>query len=157
LVDALLTASRALVGVAARSLAAVTEADGVTLPQYRALVVLATRPGTGVNDLADALDIHPSTATRLCDRLVAKQLVERVAGVADRRSIELHLAPAGRRLVATVASRRRREVAAIAARMSPADQRRALHGLQAFAAATGEPVGIDLFGWHAAEAVGDER
>ena len=39
--DAVLTASRALVGVAARSLA-VVDAD-VTLPQYRALVVLAAR------------------------------------------------------------------------------------------------------------------
>ena len=41
LTDALLTASRALVAVAARSLAAVD--DDVTLPQYRALVVLASQ------------------------------------------------------------------------------------------------------------------
>jgi hypothetical protein len=39
--DAVLTASRALVGVAARSLA-IVDAE-VTLPQYRALVVLAPR------------------------------------------------------------------------------------------------------------------
>ena len=41
LVDTVLAASRALVAVAARSLAAA--GDDVTLPQYRALVVLAAR------------------------------------------------------------------------------------------------------------------
>ena len=41
LVDTVLAASRALVAVAARSLAAA--GDEVTLPQYRALVVLAAR------------------------------------------------------------------------------------------------------------------
>jgi DNA-binding Lrp family transcriptional regulator len=71
--DAVLTASRALVGVAARSLAVVD--PEVTLPQYRALVVLASRGPRLVGELAEALVIHPSTATRLCDRLVAKKLV----------------------------------------------------------------------------------
>ena len=61
--------------VAARSLAAVD--DDVTLPQYRALVVLAARGPQLVGQLADTLAVHPSTATRLCDRLVVKKLVER--------------------------------------------------------------------------------
>ncbi|MGZ6975501.1 MAG: MarR family transcriptional regulator, partial [Acidimicrobiia bacterium] len=58
--DAVLLASRALVGVAARSLAEVE--DEVTLPQFRALVVLATAD-RNLGDLAEALDVHPSTAT----------------------------------------------------------------------------------------------
>jgi len=44
-VDTVLAASRALVAVAARSLAAA--GDEVTLPQYRALVVLAARGPRG--------------------------------------------------------------------------------------------------------------
>ena len=68
-----LLASRALVGVAARSLAGVEEQ--VTLVQYRALVLLDAGP-QNVGTLAKALGIHPSTATRLCDRLTTKGLVK---------------------------------------------------------------------------------
>ena len=69
--DAVLVASRALVGVAARSLAE-TE-DTVTLVQYRALVLLAARGEMNVGTLAEALAVHQSTATRLCDRLVKRR------------------------------------------------------------------------------------
>ena len=48
--DAVLVASRALVGIAARSLAAVE--DTVTLVQYRALVLLASRGEMNVGTLA---------------------------------------------------------------------------------------------------------
>lgn len=50
LVDTVLAASRALVAVAARSLAAA--GDEVTLPQYRALVVLAAAGPQGMAELA---------------------------------------------------------------------------------------------------------
>ena len=74
-VDAVLRASRVLLAVAVRSLAAVDH--DVTLPQYRALVVLASRGPQRPTGLADALGVHPSTITRLCDRLVGKRLVQR--------------------------------------------------------------------------------
>src|SRR4029077_10764902 len=66
--DAVLRASRVLVSVAARSLAGVDH--DVPLPQYRALVVLASRGPQRPTELAEALAVHPSTVTRLCDRLV---------------------------------------------------------------------------------------
>lgn len=144
LTDALLRASRALVGVAARSLG---DADEVTLAQYRALVVLAGTPGLPTGELASALDIQPSTATRLCDRLVRKGLIERAQAEADRRETTLRLSPTGRRLVARVTARRRREVAAIVGRMPPAEAAAGVAALAAFAAAAGEPPGVDLFGW----------
>jgi hypothetical protein len=65
LVDAVLGASRALVAVAARSLA--TVAEDVTLAQYRALIELASRGPQRLADLATALGVEPSTATRMCD------------------------------------------------------------------------------------------
>lgn len=145
-VDAFLLASRALVGVAARSLA---EAGDITLPQYRALIVVATRPGVTVSDLAEALDVHGSTATRLCDRLVRKQLLLRSQGTEDRRSTELRLAAAGRRLVERVTDRRRRDIATIAAALPPEVFAQAVASLDAFAEAAGEPAGVDLFGWDA--------
>jgi DNA-binding MarR family transcriptional regulator len=142
--DVFLIASRALVGVAARSLADVEE---VTLPQFRALVVLASRGSLTVSELAHRLDIHPSTATRLCDRLVRKRLIRRVEGRPDRRETDIVLASAGRRLVDRVTSRRRRDLAAIAKRMSAEERQYALAGLRAFAEAAGENPDATLFGW----------
>jgi DNA-binding MarR family transcriptional regulator len=141
-----LVASRALVAIAARSLA---DADDITLPQFRALVVLSTHPGTTVSDLAAALDIHPTTATRLTDRLVRKRLVRRMGRPEDRRITELHLTEAGSELVRRVTQRRQRDVADIVRRM-PRDTWPALNrALEAFTAAAGEPDDVDLFAWEA--------
>ena len=104
LVDTVLAASRALVAVAARSLAAA--GDEVTLPQYRALVVLAASGPQGTADLAAALAVNPPTATRMCDRLVRKGLVRRHRQAGDRRTVRIALTPAGRDLVADVTMRR---------------------------------------------------
>src|ERR1700759_4004882 len=87
LVDTGLAASGALVAVAARSLAAA--GDEVTLPQYRALVVLAARGPRGTAELAAALAVNPSTATRMCDRLVRKGLVRRHRQPGDPRPIRI--------------------------------------------------------------------
>jgi hypothetical protein len=67
------TASRTLVGVATRSPGAA--AEHTTIAQYRALVVLASRGPLRLIDLAEALDVAPSTAGRMGDRLVREQLV----------------------------------------------------------------------------------
>ncbi|MEO5679888.1 MAG: MarR family transcriptional regulator [Acidimicrobiales bacterium] len=149
-VDALVVASRVLVGVAAASLA---DAQGVTLPQFRALVVLASRPGLTVTELGDALGIHSSTATRLCDRLVAKKLVRRAHRAEDRRVVELRLAAGGRRLVEAVTARRRAAIRSNAARLPPSVLDSTVASLQAFAEAAGEPAGDDLFGWQLVTAV----
>jgi len=135
-VDAVLRASRVLVSVAARSLAGVT--NTVTLPQYRALVVLASRGPQNAGALADALGVHVSTLTRLCDRLVNKDLVVRRESSSSRREVELSLTARGRRLVKSVTERRRREIAAIVARV-PASRRPAMvRALQTFGEAAGE-------------------
>ena len=154
--EALLAASRALVALAARSLAGL---DGdVTLPQYRALVVLATRGPQRVVDISAELGVSPSTGTRLCDRLVRKGVVRRTRSATDRREVRLSLTSAGRDLVDEVTQRRREEltrvVAAIPQRWHPAVTR----ALLAFAAASGEvPEGQWWLGWSAGEADGSER
>jgi DNA-binding MarR family transcriptional regulator len=134
--EALLIASRALIGVATRSIA--ESADDVTLPQYRALFVLATRGPQTVGSLADSLSVHPSTATRLCDRLVAKRLVLRKPTPESRREVSVSLAARGRRLVDEVTARRRDDIAAIVRRMPVESRAAAVEALRAFAAAAGE-------------------
>ena len=135
-VDAVVGASRALVAIAARSLGAAGE--DVTLPQYRALVVLASRGPQRVVDLAGFLDVTASTATRMCDRLVRKGLVQRQRSSSDRRAVRVRISSAGRDLVAAVTQRRRREVQAIVERMPTADRERLVTTLRMFSDAAGE-------------------
>ena len=143
--DAVLLASRALVGVAARSLADVE--DEVTLPQFRALVVLATSD-RNLGELADALDVHPSTATRLCSRLETKGLITRRPATESRRELVVSLTHRGRKLVDDVTRRRRREITRIVDRISERDQRVLVHALGVFADAAGEaPEPSWSFGW----------
>src|ERR1700722_19127437 len=97
IIDAVLSASRVLVAVAARSLGDV--AEEVTLTQYRTLVVLASRGPQSLADLAEAVDVTPPTATRMCDRLVRKGLIVRRHDRGDRRLIRLTLAKRGHELV----------------------------------------------------------
>lgn len=136
--DAVLSASTALVAVAARSLSAV--AEDVTLPQFRALVVLSSRTAPSMSALADALDCSPSTATRLCDRLVRKGLVARNHSESNRREVEVDLTDDGRRLVDQVRKGRRLEIARIVAEVPVAQRQPMVAALRAFAAAAGEPV-----------------
>ena len=136
--EALLVASRALLAVAARSIA--ESSEDVTLPQYRALFVLSSRGPQTVGGLAESLKVHPSTATRLCDRLVTKHLVLRKPMPENRREVSISLAARGRRLVDEVTAKRRKDIAAIVRRM-PADTRKpAVDALRAFALAAGETV-----------------
>jgi DNA-binding MarR family transcriptional regulator len=119
-VEAVLGASRVLVAVAARSLAEV--AEEVTLPQYRALVVLVSRGPQRVSSLAEALAVAPPTATRMCDRLVRKGLVRRRASSEDRREVWLSVTPTGRELVDQVTERRRGEITALLAEIPASEQ-----------------------------------
>ncbi|WP_149831305.1 MarR family winged helix-turn-helix transcriptional regulator [Streptomyces tailanensis] len=135
---AVLTASRLLVAVSARSLAEVEER--VTLPQFRMLVVLSTRGATKLVTLADALQVAPSTAMRMIDRLIAAGLADRQANPDNRRETVLRLTEEGRRTVEDVTGSRRAEIAGIVARLAP-DQRAALvDALTAFNEAGGEPL-----------------
>lgn len=129
-------ASRALLAVSARSLAAVEE--DVTLPQYRALVVLGQHGPRRPVDLAAALTVTPSTATRMCDRLVMKSLVVRDRSGHDRRAVTVSLSQIGQDVVREVTARRRAELRALLDPM-PRERRAAVvEGLRLFSDAAGE-------------------
>jgi DNA-binding MarR family transcriptional regulator len=149
-VDAVVGASRALVAIAARSLGAAGEE--VTLPQYRALVVLASRGAQRVVDLAGYLDVTASTATRMCDRLIRKGLVRRQRQSSDRRSVHVSISASGRELVAAVTRRRRQEVEEIVQRMSAQQRDELVATLRMFAEAAGEvPEQNWSLGWEASD------
>ena len=135
-VDAVLTASRSMVAVATRSLGAA--AEETTIAQYRALVVLASRGPQRLVDLAEALAVAPSTAGRMCDRLVRKGLIRRHRTRADRRVVQVSVTPAGRRVVDEATTRRRALIAEILAKLPVPAQQAVAQALREFADAAGE-------------------
>jgi DNA-binding MarR family transcriptional regulator len=135
-IDAVLSASRVLVAVAARSLSDI--AEKVTLTQYRTLVVLASRGPQNLVGLAEAVGVTPATATRMCDRLVKKKLVVRQSELDDRRQIRLALTKKGIKLISAVTDRRRREIETILRAIDPKEQNVLVLALGQFAAAAGE-------------------
>ncbi|HSS10077.1 MAG TPA: MarR family winged helix-turn-helix transcriptional regulator [Acidimicrobiales bacterium] len=136
LVDAVMLASRALIAVSARSLSAAP--IPVTLPQYRVLVVLASRGPQRPSALADELGTAPSSMTRMCDRLGQKKLIERRTNEEDRREVETLIAPAGQAVVDSVTKRRRREIRRILSSIPTKQQELVVEALSAFGLAAGE-------------------
>ena len=134
-VNAVLSASRALVAVAARSLA--DAAEQVTLAQYRTLVILASQGPSSLAQLAENVGVAPATATRMCDRLVRKGLIRRRAVKDNRRQVSLTLSDAGRKLVDDVTARRRDEIERIVSAMSLGEQDVLVQALGRFADAAG--------------------
>ena len=136
LTDAVLTASRVLVAVAARSLA--DHETEISLQQYRALVVLASRGTLRPVDLAEALGVDPSTATRLCDRLVTKRLISRRRQASNRRVVHLDLSGRGRLLVQSVTERRREEIRRVLASIPRSERDGLIRAFRSFGTAAGE-------------------
>lgn len=137
-----LTASRALLGMVARSVAPALEL--VSLPQFRVLVLLAVQGPTRVGHLAEQVGANASTFSRSADRLAAGGWVARTENPDSRREVLLRLTERGRQLVDEVTERRRDEVRAVLDRMTGPDRAALVAGLAAFAAAAGEPTVGDL-------------
>jgi DNA-binding MarR family transcriptional regulator len=135
-VDAVLTASRTLIAVTEQSLGAV--AEDTTIAQYRALVVLASRGPQRMVDLAAALGVTPSTAGRMCDRLIRKGMIRRHRARTDRREVLVSVTAPGRDVVDQATARRRELLAEILGRLPALEQAAVASALRAFAAAAGE-------------------
>ncbi len=134
-VEAVMAAADTLMRVVARSVAEVE--DIVNTPQLRVLVLIHTHGPQNLGGVAAELGVHASNATRICDRLVAADLLQRREDPADRRYIRLELTREGKELVDTVLQHRRQAIAEVISRM-PAGRRPALAAaLEAFAAAAG--------------------
>ena len=95
--DTVIAVGWALAAVATRSLEDLT-AD-VTVAQCRMLLALAGHRSRRVADLAAVLGVCPSTASRMCDRLVAKGLIRRRRNVGDRRVVNVAISRAGQDVV----------------------------------------------------------
>ena len=136
-------AAALLVDAAAQALvlaaSAANDNSGVSAAQLRVLAVVSSVGTVNLTQLAEALHTAPSSASRLCDRLEAADLLRRTVDGRDRREVWLVLTPTAGRLLDELAGQRQAMIAEVLRRMS-VDQRTALvDGLQAFSRAAGSP------------------
>ncbi|MEU9206415.1 MarR family winged helix-turn-helix transcriptional regulator [Streptomyces sp. NPDC048415] len=137
---AVLAASRLFVAISARALDAT--ASALTLPQLRALVVLDTQGPVKLAALAATLDVNPSTALRMVERLEALHLVDRRTNPANRREVVLSLTSPGHELVGRVLAHRRREIRGLVERLPDGERTALVAALRALTAVAGE-IGLD--------------
>jgi DNA-binding MarR family transcriptional regulator len=104
-------------------------------PQLNALLVVEREEGINLRGLAAQLRMILSSASRLCDRLVAAGMVDRVPGRVDRREIALYLTPSSRQLLDHLRTTRQELLTGVLERMTPAGRAALLRGLTEFAAA----------------------
>ncbi|WKT95948.1 MarR family transcriptional regulator [Micromonospora soli] len=100
--------------------------------QLRAVMVVEQYDGINLRRLATLTDMLLSSASRLCDRLVAAGMLEREPGRYDRREISLHLTPAATRLLAELRADRRYRLDRIMAEMSAEGRAALLRGMREF-------------------------
>ncbi|HET6626051.1 MAG TPA: MarR family transcriptional regulator [Nocardioidaceae bacterium] len=127
----MLLGTQVLGALIAESMASVEQ--HVTMPQLRVLLLARAEPPVNLTTVARDLRVHPSNATRTCDRLVAAGLLDRRTSERDRRQVELSLTPTGRRLVTKVMRHRRRRIRQLMGKMSAADRAALARSLRALA------------------------
>ena len=71
---------------------------GVTGPQRIVLRIIGLAPGCSATDLAETLNMHPSTLTGILARLAREALIERSVSPEDRRRADLRLTAKGQRI-----------------------------------------------------------
>jgi DNA-binding MarR family transcriptional regulator len=121
--------------VAVLDAAATAAAMSISPTQLRVLTILRSSPDVNVNRLAEALQVVPSSASRLCDRLEALGLLYRTADNKDRREVQLRMTSAARAKLDQLSKRRHEALTEVLARMPEARRRELLRSLTAFAAA----------------------
>lgn len=77
----------------------VEKSAGLGGAQLWALSIIASDQGIGVGGLAAAMDVHQTTASNLVKALLAAGLIESTRNGSDRRTVQLHVLPAGRRVL----------------------------------------------------------
>ncbi len=119
------------------SLAARAAVGGVTrisASQLQALLTIDRHGSLNLTTLAEALAVLPSSATRLCERMLAADLVTKRPATLDRREVVISLTSSGEALIADIRRVRCGLLADALATMPEAGQQSLLSGLAALAA-----------------------
>jgi DNA-binding MarR family transcriptional regulator len=134
-VEAVLSACRVMVAVAARSDAAGQVVDPV---QFRLLVIISAGGGLSLDELAEAVGVNAATAGRAYDHLVRAGFVD-VDGRSTDHQQRLRLTKAGRDLVKAELGRRREALEFILGRLSVARRLEFVAVLREFVTPSNDP------------------
>ncbi len=103
----------------------------LTMPQFKLLLLIASRKGLTVGDLAQRLGVTPPTVTIMLDRLVEHGLVRREDDPVDRRLVIACMTASGLQLLQRLNLHADTEIAECMSDLSPADLHCLLTGLEA--------------------------
>ncbi|MGN6741780.1 MAG: MarR family transcriptional regulator [Amnibacterium sp.] len=135
-------ASRALLGIVARSVAPALER--VSLPQFRLLVILSSSGPMKQGLLSERAGLSAPSTSRMVDRLIVQGLVQREASEVSRREVVVAVTEEGRTLVRQVTAARRAALAEVLDRVPEQERDAVVAGFGAFATAAGEASLEDL-------------
>jgi DNA-binding MarR family transcriptional regulator len=129
---------RATQGLLALNVVVLEEVEKrVGLPTLRALQSLQRLGPSLVTELGEDLDLVPSSASRLSDRLAEAGLITRSVAPHNRRATILELTDAGRAILDEVVTKRAERFQRVTEQMSASEREQLLNGATAFTAAYG--------------------
>lgn len=137
MIHALLIVSRILMSVSERSIKSVDE--NMTVPQFRCLVSVGSKGPIHLSDLAIELEVNPSTAMRMADKLSDMRHVKRSSPKDPGRSTVYELSDSGENIVRHALEYRRREFQRILGRVASPHREYLTQALEAFADAAAVP------------------
>lgn len=110
-------------------------AEQIEPGQMDALDVLVGVESYRMGDLAEALNIEPSTATRAVQRLIKDGLVEHVERAGDRRVVNVAVTAKGREIHSQVAERRRTVLISVLNEFEPDEREELIAFMERFVGA----------------------
>lgn len=87
------------------SIADMLSTEGLTQPQFYALMVIAKNGSMPMKGISDGMQVSRADVTGIIDRLEHKGLAKRMARQLDRRATIIELTPQGRALQERVATK----------------------------------------------------
>lgn len=129
----LLEAARAIMAISVRAAEALP--GDISAVQLRSLTVLSRLAEANLADLGAALGLSPSSTSRLCDRLVARGMVERRASPRTRREVVVRLTERGTTVLADYDRHRVADLRTVLDRLPAAQRPHVITAFREFAAA----------------------
>lgn len=105
----------------------------LSVPQFRALVLLSRNPCVSLSVVADYIGSSLPAASRMIDGLVTRQFVQRNRGGGDRRCVSLELTAHGRAVIDDAYSASEQQLAVQLGGLSAAEHQAVMDGLDLLA------------------------
>lgn len=135
LADAAATIEMLSLPLAEMTITALSAGAGLSALQMRVLLAVDRSTHINLAALADALEVSRPSASRVVDRLVEADLLDRAVAPHDRREIRLTVTRRGRAAIGQLRRRRRNAISAVLTKMTPPERDALAIGITAFARA----------------------